>query len=73
MNQLLQKLYSITFAVVALAGIQWGLIGIGGLMNKNFNFIYKISFGSSTVEYGIYLVIGIISILFIWLSAKFDN
>ena len=68
MNHLLQKIYSISFIVVALAGVQWGLIGIGGFLNKNFNIINKLSFGNIYVEYGIYSVIGLFSILFIELA-----
>lgn len=70
MNHLLQKIYSVSFIVVALAGVQWGLIGIGGFLNKNFNIINKLSFGNIHIEYGIYSVIGLFSILFIWLSSK---
>jgi uncharacterized membrane protein YuzA (DUF378 family) len=70
MNQLLQKLYSFCFVVVALAGIHWGLIGIGGFMNKNLNIINKLSFGNIPLEYGFYITIGVCSILFIWLSSK---
>lgn len=70
MNHLLQKIYSISFTVVALAGVQWGLIGIGGFLNKNFNIINKLSFGNIPLEYGFYITIGVCSILFIWLSSK---
>lgn len=70
MKQILQKLYSISFITTVLAGIQWGLIGVGGLINKNFNIINKFSFGSIYLEYGIYITIGVLSVLFIWLSSK---
>jgi uncharacterized membrane protein YuzA (DUF378 family) len=65
----MNTLYSLTFIVTCLGAIQWGLIGIGGFMGKNINAVAFLSRGNSTLEYVIYLIIGICAIVHIWLSS----
>jgi uncharacterized membrane protein YuzA (DUF378 family) len=65
----MNTLFSFTFIVTCLGGVQWGLIGLGGLLGKNLNVISIASRGNSLVEYMIYLVMGICAVVYIWLSA----
>lgn len=70
MNYFLQKIYTLSFTLIVLGGVQWGLVGVGALLNKNFNIIHKVSMGNIHAEYGFYILIGIFSLLYVWLSTK---
>ncbi len=74
MNYLLNKIYILSFLLIVFGGIQWGLVGIGALLNKNFNLINHLSRGNIYAEYGLYILIGVFSIMYVWLSTKnFEN
>lgn len=65
----MNTLYSLTFILTCLGAIQWGLIGIGGFIGKNINVVSFISRGHNTLEYVIYIIIGISAVVHIWLSS----
>ena len=48
--------------LLVIGGINWGLVGLGGLFNNNWNIVNKI-FGSwPSVEWIIYILVGISAI-----------
>jgi uncharacterized membrane protein YuzA (DUF378 family) len=66
----MDTLYSVSFLISILGALQWGIIGIGGFLGKNLNLISFLSRGNSTIEYSIYIVIGIFALVYIKLSAE---
>ncbi len=71
-QRFMEMIYSWSFLITCLAGIQWGMIGIGGFLNKNLNMVSILAKGNTTIEYGTYCVIGIITIIFIAISSIQD-
>jgi uncharacterized membrane protein YuzA (DUF378 family) len=65
----MNALYSLSFIVTFLGALLWGLIGIGGFVGKNLNVVSFVSKGNSTIEYGVYIFIGICSVIYVWLSS----
>lgn len=65
----MNTLFSATFIITCLGALNWGLIGIGGFTGKNMNVVSFISRGNSTIEYVVYLIIGLSAVTYIWLSA----
>ncbi|MDD2935546.1 MAG: DUF378 domain-containing protein [Candidatus Pacebacteria bacterium] len=56
----------IAFWLTIVGGLNWGLVGLGMLMDTNLNLVYML-FGSwPTVESIIYLVVGISAIYMIF-------
>ncbi len=65
----MNTLYSASFIITCLGALQWGLVGLGGFIGKNLNVIAFVSRGKTTIEYTLYLVVGLAAIAYIWLSA----
>jgi uncharacterized membrane protein YuzA (DUF378 family) len=61
-------LYSVSFILTCLGALQWGMVGIGGFLGKNFNIIAVLTKGNSMIEYGIYTLVGLAGLLYIWFS-----
>lgn len=56
----------IAFWLTIIGGVNWGLVGLGMLMDTNLNLVYML-FGSwPTVEAIVYLVVGISAIYMIF-------
>ncbi len=66
----MDTLYSISFFITSLAGILWGLVGVGGFLGQNLNIVSLMSRGNSLLEYSIYVIFGISSIFYIWMSSR---
>ncbi len=66
----MNALYSISFIITSLGALLWGAVGVGGFIGKNLNVVSFISKGNSTIEYGIYIFIGVCSVLYIWISSR---
>jgi uncharacterized membrane protein YuzA (DUF378 family) len=60
--------YNISFATVVLGGLSWGLIGLGSFLSQHINILARLSFGNTLIEYLIYFFIGIMTLIFIFLS-----
>jgi uncharacterized membrane protein YuzA (DUF378 family) len=61
-------LYSVSFILTCLGALQWGIVGIGGFFGKNFNIIAILTKGNTMIEYGIYTLVGLAGLLYIWFS-----
>jgi hypothetical protein len=60
--------YNISFFWVILGGFAWGFIALGSFLGKELNIIARISMGNVLVEYLIYSMIGIFTVVFVFLS-----
>lgn len=60
--------FNISFIFVVFGGITWGLIALGSFLGKQLNLIARVSMGNITVEYILYSLIGIFTLVFIFLS-----
>jgi uncharacterized membrane protein YuzA (DUF378 family) len=49
--------------LVFIGGLNWGLVGLGMLMGKDWNVVHMILSFSSTVEAIVYLLVGIAAIM----------
>lgn len=62
------SLYSVSFILTCLGALQWGIVGIGGFLDKNLNIITMLTKGNTAIEYGIYILIGFAGLVYIWFS-----
>ena len=60
--------YNVSFLGVVLGGFAWGFIALGSFLGKELNVIARISMGNVLVEYLIYSIIGILTLVFVFLS-----
>ena len=49
-----------------IGGINWGLVGIGMLMNSNWNVVHMILSFSATVEAIVYILVGLAAVMMIF-------
>jgi uncharacterized membrane protein YuzA (DUF378 family) len=63
-----KTLFNISFLFVVLGGISWGLIALGSFLGRELNLIARLSMSNVTVEYVLYSLIGIFTLVFIFLS-----
>lgn len=49
----------VTFILLMVGGINWGLIGLGGLLGANWNVVGLILGSWPTVEWLVYLLVGL--------------
>ena len=52
--------------LVIIGGINWGLVGLGMFLNKDWNLVHLILGFSSTIEAIVYLLVGISAIVLIF-------
>ena len=53
-------------ALVIIGAINWGLVGIGALMMKDWNIVHMILGGVPTIEAIVYILVGIAGIVLIF-------
>ncbi len=56
----------ITKILVIIGGINWGLVGLGGLMGKSLNVVHMILGSIPMLENIIYLLVGIAAVMMIF-------
>lgn len=59
-------LSQITRVLVVVGGINWGLIGLGMLMSKDWNVVNMILGGVPTLEAIVYVLVGLAAVRMIW-------
>ncbi len=59
-------LSQITRVLVVVGGINWGLIGLGMLMSKDWNVVNMILGGVPMLEAIVYILVGLAAIRMIW-------
>jgi len=53
----------LAFWLMAIGGLNWGLVGLGGLFGMNLNVVNLIFGGMMTIEAIVYLVVGIATVM----------
>ncbi len=66
----MNTLYSIVFTLTVLAGVLWGLVGLGGFLGRNLNIVSMITRTHTVLEYVIYVVFGIAAVVYVWISSR---
>jgi len=53
------KLHAIEFVLVIIGGLNWGLIGLGGFMDANWNVVGMLLGSWPAVEWIVYILVGL--------------
>lgn len=53
------KLHSLAFILVIVGGLNWGLIGLGGFMNADWNVVHMLLGSWPAVEWIVYILVGL--------------
>src|SRR3989338_3093200 len=56
----------ITWDLLFIGGLNWGLVGLGAFFGKNFNVVNMIFGGAPTLEWIIYILVGIAAVVWIF-------
>jgi uncharacterized membrane protein YuzA (DUF378 family) len=52
----------VVYALVIIGALNWGLIGIGDFMGRDFNVVYLLLGGFPTVESIVYILVGLAAV-----------
>jgi hypothetical protein len=63
--------HMIAFILLIIGGLNWGLVGIGGLASSDWNVVHLILGGMPALEWLVYILVGI-SAVFIAVGHKKD-
>ena len=55
----MKALHIISFILVIIGGLNWGLVGLGGFMGSDWNVVHMILGFSPTIEWLVYLLVGL--------------
>lgn len=64
-------LHMIAFILMAIGGINWGLVGLGGFMGSDWNLVAMLLGAWPTVEWLVYVLVGV-STVYIVVGHKKD-
>lgn len=59
----MKGLHMITFLLTIIGGLNWGLVGLGGLMNADWNLVHMILGSMPSLESLVYLLVGLSAIV----------
>lgn len=54
---------SITFALVLIGALNWGLVGLGGFLNMNLNVVNLLLGSWPMVEWIVYILVGLSAVM----------
>lgn len=63
----MKALHMVTFILVVVGGLNWGLVGLGGFMGANWNVVNMILGAWPQVEWAVYVLVGLSTI---WVLVK---
>jgi uncharacterized membrane protein YuzA (DUF378 family) len=52
-----------TFILVLIGALNWGLVGIGGFLNKDLNVVHMLLGAWPMVEWIVYIIVGIAAVM----------
>lgn len=55
----MKGLHMITFLLTIIGGINWGLVGLGGLLGSDWNLVHMLVGSLPTLEAVVYLLVGL--------------
>lgn len=67
----MKGLHGISFALVIIGALNWGLVAVGTYMDKNFNIVNLLLGAWPSVETLVYLLVGLAAI-FLFVGHKHD-
>ncbi len=67
----MKALHMIAFLLLAIGGLNWGLIGLGGFANADWNIVHMILGSWPQVEWVVYILVGL-SAVWLGISHKHD-
>lgn len=59
----MKGLHMITFLLTIIGGLNWGLVGLGGLLNADWNLVHMILGSMPSLESFVYLLVGLSAIV----------
>lgn len=63
----MKALHMITFILVVVGGLNWGLVGLGGFAGSNWNVVNMLLGSWPQVEWAVYVLVGLSTV---WLLVK---
>lgn len=58
----MKGLHMVTFLLTIIGGLNWGLVGLGGLLGSDWNLVHMILGGMPMLEALVYLLVGLSAI-----------
>ena len=55
----MKALHMIAFILLAIGGLNWGLVGLGGFAGSDWNVVHMVLGSWQTVEWAVYVLVGI--------------
>lgn len=56
----------IAWILLVIGGINWGLVGLGGFLGQNWNFVYLLFGSIPELEWIIYILVGISAVMLLF-------
>ena len=66
----MKALHLITFILVVIGGLNWGLIGLGGFMSQNWDVVNMILGSWPQVEWLVYVLVGLSTVWLLVMHPK---
>lgn len=66
----MKMLHMLSFILVIIGGLNWGLIGLGGFVGSDWNVVHLILGFSPTIEWLVYLLVGIGAVILVMTHKK---
>jgi len=55
----MKALHMIAFILLVIGGLNWGLVGLGGFMNADWNIVHMILGSWPKIEWLVYILVGL--------------
>lgn len=66
----MKALHVISFILVIIGGLNWGLVGLGGFAGANWNVVHLILGAWPTVEWIVYVLVGLGALVLLFSHKK---
>jgi uncharacterized membrane protein YuzA (DUF378 family) len=66
----MKVLHIVAFILVAIGGLNWGLVGIGGFLGSDWNVVHLLLGAWPAVEWVVYILVGLSTLWLIFTHRK---
>lgn len=66
----MKALHVISFILVVIGGLNWGLVGLGGFMGSDWNVVHMILGSWPSVEWIVYILVGLGALVLLFTHKK---
>ena len=66
----MKLVHMVAFILLAIGGLNWGLVGLGGFMMADWNVVHMILGSSAQLEWIVYVLVGISALWLLVTHAK---